>query len=118
MKLRHLESALEDVAAFDPEHQDVMLEQYPTSPHLAANLIHTAAETYGDIEVQHRYTACVACTVQHRGRCAVRVDRWSISAAVAPCSQSQLPSWAPGTHTRLISQMSQLNLLLQHGHWL
>merc|ERR1711865_1196004 len=50
MKLRHLESALEDVDAFDPEHQDVMLEQYPTSPHLAANLIHTAAETYGDIE--------------------------------------------------------------------
>merc|ERR1712166_1521758 len=50
MKLRHLESALEDVAAFDPEHQDVMLEQYPTSPHLAANLIHTAAETYGAIE--------------------------------------------------------------------
>ena len=102
MKLRHLESALEDVAAFDPEHQDVMLEQYPTSPHLAANLIHTAAETYGDIEVQHRHTACVASTVRHSVWCAVRVVRWSISAAVVPCSPSQPPSWAPGTHTRLI----------------
>jgi rRNA N6-adenosine-methyltransferase METTL5 len=46
MKLRELESALSEVAAF--KEPVVELEQYPTSPHLAARLLHVAASN-GDI---------------------------------------------------------------------
>jgi len=48
MKIRQLESAISSVrGAF--EVPKVALEQYPTSAHLAANIVHTAAQ-YGDIE--------------------------------------------------------------------
>jgi predicted RNA methylase len=46
MKLRALESLLEGVDAF--ETPKVALEQYPTSPHIAARIVHTA-ESFGDI---------------------------------------------------------------------
>ncbi|KAI9164436.1 hypothetical protein H9P43_008287 [Blastocladiella emersonii ATCC 22665] len=47
MKLRELESELGAVAVFDkPKHH---LEQYPTSPHLAARMLFTAESMYGDI---------------------------------------------------------------------
>jgi len=47
MKLKHLESLLEDVKAFDrPKFQ---LEQYPTSPHLAATMVFAIEQAYGDI---------------------------------------------------------------------
>ena len=48
MKLRHLESALDSVDVF--EDPKIHLEQIPTSAHLASRMIHTAAETYGDID--------------------------------------------------------------------
>lgn len=47
MKLKHLESLLEDVEPF--REPNVMLEQYPTGAHLAACVIHTA-HARGDIE--------------------------------------------------------------------
>lgn len=47
MKLRQLESLLQDVEPF--ETPKVALEQYPTGPHLAACMLHTAAG-HGDIE--------------------------------------------------------------------
>eukprot|EP00474_Spongospora_subterranea_P001703 CRZ02161.1 hypothetical protein [Spongospora subterranea] len=46
MKLKHLESALQDVSEFDDPN--IELEQYQTSAHLAARMIHTMAG-YGDI---------------------------------------------------------------------
>lgn len=48
MKLRYLESELSEVDVF--ENPKVDLEQVPTSPHIAACMIHAAAEVYGDIE--------------------------------------------------------------------
>lgn len=48
MKLRYLETALSDVDVFDDPK--VELEQVPTSAHIAARMIHSAAEVYGDIE--------------------------------------------------------------------
>jgi rRNA N6-adenosine-methyltransferase METTL5 len=48
MKLRYLETALSDVDVF--EDPKVEMEQVPTSAHIAAGMIHTAAEVYGDIE--------------------------------------------------------------------
>lgn len=48
MKLRYLESALSEVDVFDDPK--IELEQVPTSPHIAARMIHAAAEVYGDIE--------------------------------------------------------------------
>jgi predicted RNA methylase len=50
MKLKHLESALSEVDLF--ENPSIELEQVPTSPHIASRMIHTAAETYGDITDQ------------------------------------------------------------------
>ena len=47
MKVKHLESILEDVETF--EEPNYMLEQYKTSAHLAAHMIH-AAHGAGDIE--------------------------------------------------------------------
>lgn len=48
MKLKQLQSALEDVRAF--EAPSVELEQYKTSAHLAARMLFTIQEDYGDIE--------------------------------------------------------------------
>ena len=47
MKLKHLESALSTMEGF--REPDYNLEQYNTSPHLAAHMMYTAAQ-YGDIE--------------------------------------------------------------------
>ena len=47
MKLRQLEALLDTVDAFAAPK--VALEQYPTSPHLAARMVWTA-HGYGDIE--------------------------------------------------------------------
>ncbi|KAI9216416.1 methyltransferase-like protein 5 [Blastocladiella britannica] len=48
MKLKELESHLSSVAVFDVPKAH--LEQYPTSAHLAARMLYTAATSYGDIE--------------------------------------------------------------------
>ena len=50
MKRKHLEEALEEVEVFDKPK--IELEQIPTSPHIAASMIFTAATNYGDIEGQ------------------------------------------------------------------
>ena len=48
MKLKQLESYLQDVDAFD--NPKVLLEQYPTRAHIAACVIHTIQSAYNDIE--------------------------------------------------------------------
>lgn len=48
MKLRELESHLEEVDAF--EHPKILLEQYPTRAHIAACMLHTMQSSYGDLE--------------------------------------------------------------------
>ncbi|KAF9917946.1 Methyltransferase-like protein 5 [Lobosporangium transversale] len=48
MKLKELEGYLQDVAVF--EEPKIKLEQYPTTPHLAARMLYTAHTTYDDIE--------------------------------------------------------------------
>ena len=48
MKLRELESHLEEVDAF--EQPKILLEQYPTRAHIAACMLHTMQSSYGDLE--------------------------------------------------------------------
>jgi len=48
MKLRQLESNLQQVEEF--EEPKILLEQYPTRPHIAACMLHTIQATFGDIE--------------------------------------------------------------------
>ncbi|KAM6986945.1 rRNA N(6)-adenosine-methyltransferase METTL5 [Aplochiton taeniatus] len=48
MKLKELESCLQQVDAF--EEPKVLLEQYPTSPHIAACMLYTIHNTFDDIE--------------------------------------------------------------------
>ena len=48
MKLKQLESLLEDVEVF--EDANYMLEQYPTTPRHAANMVWLMEENYGDVE--------------------------------------------------------------------
>jgi predicted RNA methylase len=43
MKLKHLEAALQDMAIF--EQPKVHLEQYPTTPHLAACVLYEGASS-------------------------------------------------------------------------
>ena len=47
MKLKQLESILSDIDPF--ENPKIDLEQVCTSPHIAARMIFTAANTYDDI---------------------------------------------------------------------
>ncbi|KAJ8342328.1 hypothetical protein SKAU_G00322560 [Synaphobranchus kaupii] len=48
MKLKELESCLQQVDAF--EEPKIFLEQYPTSPHIAAHMVYTIHNTFDDIE--------------------------------------------------------------------
>ncbi|KAM7380558.1 hypothetical protein PAMP_003845 [Pampus punctatissimus] len=48
MKLKELESCLQQVDAF--EEPKILLEQYPTSPHIAACMLYTIHNTFDDIE--------------------------------------------------------------------
>ncbi|CAM9723426.1 unnamed protein product, partial [Phaeothamnion confervicola] len=53
MKIKQLESALQSIRRYSdlgPERTNIALEQYSTSPHLAARMIFTADMQYGDIE--------------------------------------------------------------------
>lgn len=47
MKLKHLQCALEEIETF--ENPKIELEQYTTTPHIAACILHTAQNVYGDI---------------------------------------------------------------------
>ncbi|TNN36677.1 Methyltransferase-like protein 5 [Liparis tanakae] len=48
MKLKELESCLQQVDTF--EEPKILLEQYPTSPHIAACMLYTIQSTFDDIE--------------------------------------------------------------------
>ncbi|KAM9304953.1 rRNA N(6)-adenosine-methyltransferase METTL5 [Gastrophryne carolinensis] len=48
MKLKELESCLQQVDVF--ENPKLLLEQYPTRPHIAACMLYTIHNTFGDIE--------------------------------------------------------------------
>ncbi|XP_004081795.1 methyltransferase-like protein 5 [Oryzias latipes] len=48
MKLKELESCLQQVDTF--EEPKILLEQYPTSPHIAACMLYTIHNTFGDID--------------------------------------------------------------------
>ncbi|CAM9549612.1 unnamed protein product, partial [Discosporangium mesarthrocarpum] len=52
MKLKHLESALQSITKYSDlgtSKVNIELEQYSTSPHLAARMLYTAEMEYGDI---------------------------------------------------------------------
>ncbi|XP_053327764.1 rRNA N6-adenosine-methyltransferase METTL5 [Spea bombifrons] len=48
MKLKELEGCLQQVDSF--ENPKLLLEQYPTRPHIAACMLYTIHNTFGDIE--------------------------------------------------------------------
>jgi len=48
MKLKELESHLQQVEDF--EKPKILLEQYPTRPHIAACMLHTMEASFGDIQ--------------------------------------------------------------------
>uniref|UniRef100_A0A8C5R8Z8 Methyltransferase-like protein 5 n=1 Tax=Leptobrachium leishanense TaxID=445787 RepID=A0A8C5R8Z8_9ANUR len=48
MKLKELEGCLQQVDVF--ENPKLLLEQYPTRPHIAACMLYTIHNTFGDIE--------------------------------------------------------------------
>lgn len=48
MKLKNLQYALEDIETF--ENPKIELEQYTTSSHIAACILHTAQFVFGDIK--------------------------------------------------------------------
>lgn len=50
MKLKELESLMQDIAPFATPKID--LEQYPTGPHLASRLLYTVANAYNEFEGQ------------------------------------------------------------------
>jgi len=65
LKLRQLESRLEDVDTF--EQPKILLEQYPTRPHIAASMLHTMQASFGDIENRHVADLGCGCGVLSNG---------------------------------------------------
>jgi len=65
MKLRQLETYLEDVEAF--EKPKVLLEQYPTRAHIAACMIHTIQSSYDGIRDRRVADLGVGCGVLSLG---------------------------------------------------
>ncbi|KAK0057911.1 methyltransferase-like protein 5 [Biomphalaria pfeifferi] len=61
MKRKELESYLQDVEVFD--NPKVKLEQYPTTPHIAACMLHTMSATYDDLESKLVADLGVGCGV-------------------------------------------------------
>ena len=61
LKLRELESALQEVDEF--ESPKVLLEQYPTRPHIAACMLHTMQTQFGDVEGRMVADLGVGCGV-------------------------------------------------------
>jgi len=57
MKLKQLEQYLQQIEGFD--NPKILLEQYPTRPHIAACMLHTIASTFDDIE--NRFVADLGC---------------------------------------------------------
>ncbi|XP_066543538.1 rRNA N(6)-adenosine-methyltransferase METTL5 [Amia ocellicauda] len=57
MKLKELESCLQQVDVF--EDPKLLLEQYPTSPHIAARMLYTIHNSFDDIE--SRLVADLGC---------------------------------------------------------
>lgn len=68
MKLKKLECVLQEVAEF--RRPQVLLEQYPTRPHIAACMLHTIASTFDDIADLHIADLGCGCGVLSIG-CAV-----------------------------------------------
>lgn len=60
MKLKQLESELQDVSVFENPKWD--LEQYPTTAHLAAHILYTAT-MHGDIEEKRVVDLGVGCGI-------------------------------------------------------
>ena len=57
MKLKQLEQYLQQIEGF--EKPKILLEQYPTRPHIAACMLQTIHETFDDIE--NRNVADLGC---------------------------------------------------------
>ncbi|CAG8592433.1 17974_t:CDS:2 [Cetraspora pellucida] len=76
MRLKELESSLQDVAVFDSPK--LKLEQYCTTPHLAARMLFTAHSNYDDIE--GKTVADFGCG------CALDIDSSALCIAQNNCS--------------------------------
>jgi len=61
MKLKELESHLQQVEEFDDPK--ILLEQYPTRPHIAACMIHTIASSFDDVENRRILDLGCGCAV-------------------------------------------------------
>ena len=57
MKLKQLESALQQIETFD--NPKITLEQYATTPQIASHMLYTIDKTYGDLG--HRLVADFGC---------------------------------------------------------
>ncbi|CAJ1079361.1 rRNA N6-adenosine-methyltransferase METTL5 [Xyrichtys novacula] len=74
MKLKELESCLQQVDAF--EEPKILLEQYPTSPHIAACMLYTIHNTFDDIEGKLVADLGCGCGVLSIGLCVgLDIDR-------------------------------------------
>ncbi|XP_060572405.1 rRNA N6-adenosine-methyltransferase METTL5-like [Ruditapes philippinarum] len=89
-KLKELESYLDDVDVF--ENPKIKLEQYPTTPHIAACMLHTIHTRYDDVADKHVLDLGCGCGVLSIG--AVMLGAKKVTAldidedALAICKQN------------------------------
>lgn len=96
MRLKELEGYLQRVDVF--ENPKVDLEQYPTTPHIAAHMLYTMDTTFGDIEGKLVGDLGCGCGVLSIGSCMLGstmtigfdVDYDAIEIASRNCAEFEL----------------------------
>ncbi|KAI9471615.1 hypothetical protein LPJ78_005663 [Coemansia sp. RSA 989] len=112
MKLKQLEGYLGDVAAFS--QPKVQLEQYPTTAHLAARILYTAENSFGDIEgksVVDLGCGCGVLSIAAAMMGASSVVGFDIDKDALDIAQDNIDSFEVGEIVELI----QANICLDQG---
>jgi len=98
MKLKELESLLEGVETF--QKPNILLEQYPTRPHIAARMLHTIDTRYDDVEGKVVGDFGCGCGVLALGSSVlgaelcigIDIDAEALEIAKTNCEQLDIPS--------------------------
>lgn len=96
MRLKELEGYLQQVDVFEKPKVD--LEQYPTTPHIAAHMLYTIDSTFGDIEGKLVGDLGCGCGVLSIGSCMLGsamtigfdVDCDALEVAARNCAEFEL----------------------------
>uniref|UniRef100_H2ZQD2 Uncharacterized protein n=1 Tax=Ciona savignyi TaxID=51511 RepID=H2ZQD2_CIOSA len=117
MKLRQLEIALQDIQTF--QNPKIHLEQYVTTPHLAACLLHTAESQFGDVVGKAVCDLGCGCGILSIGSSilgasyclGVDIDKEALGIFLSNCEDYELESTVDCVHSDVVKLASCRNVL-------